>query len=128
MLFYIHGYEYASSCCSKGAYFTVISHKSAKNPENVAGKGDYSSLDIVSWFQSQGLYLNHLEDNKHAVICPWQHEHTVRSQDNGGDTIIFEADGGWPGFYCHHHHCEDRRIKDVMILLGDADEFCHSKW
>ena len=87
----------------------------------ITGAGDYSSLDAVRWFSAHGLYEHHLEDNIHAVACPWEHEHSGSSPN---DTIIYETDGGWPGFYCHHAHCEGRRIRDVIALLGDADQFC----
>ena len=79
---------------------------------------------MVRWFQAHGLYRRHLEDNKHAVICPWRSEHSTSSK-GGTDTIIFEGkDGGWPGFYCHHAHCEGRELKSVMSLWGDQDQFC----
>jgi P4 family phage/plasmid primase-like protien len=40
-------------------------------------------------------------------------------------TVIWEArDGGWPGFYCSHNHCDGRRIEDVIAELGDADRYC----
>ncbi len=100
------------------------------SPRNngVTGKGDYSSLNVVSWFQSHGLYLRPVESNKHAVKCPWQVSHTTSSPSYGGDTIIYEADEGWPGFYCHHSHCEDRNLQDVIAQLGDADSFCSAEW
>lgn len=88
------------------------------------GTGDYSSLDVVDWFAAHGAYLRHIEGNKHAVVCPWSAEHTTSSPRHGSDTIIFEADGGWPGFFCHHQHCDARRIGDVLALWGDADQFC----
>jgi hypothetical protein len=87
----------------------------------VSGKGDYSTLDIVAWFSAHGLYEHHIEDHKHSVTCPWESEHS-ESQHN--DTLIFESDGTWPGFFCHHGHCAGRTIQDVMQVLGDADAFC----
>ena len=41
-----------------------------------AGKGDYRTLDAVSWFSAHGSYKRRLADNKHAVVCPWRHEHS----------------------------------------------------
>ncbi|MEW8230381.1 MAG: hypothetical protein AB2745_08660 [Candidatus Thiodiazotropha endolucinida] len=99
-----------------------------QNAQPVNGKGDYSSLDIAAWFMSHGLYIRHIEENKHAVRCPWQADHTTASPDHGGDTIIYEPDDGWAGFYCHHKHCEDRQLQDVVNLLGDADQFCSQEW
>jgi hypothetical protein len=89
------------------------------------GDGDFSTLDVVRWFTAHGLYEHPLDDNKHAVVCPWEAEHT---SSNPNDTIIFEADGGWPGFFCHHSHCEGRNIRDVLVLFGDADAFCSRRF
>lgn len=90
-----------------------------------SGQGDYNSLDIVSWFAAHGLYQHHIEGNKHAVICPWESEHTESSPN---DTLIYEDADGWGGFFCHHSHCHGRDLRDVMSLLGDADDFCARKF
>lgn len=90
----------------------------------VAGNGDYRTLDVAAWFQFHNHYRRYCEDHKHYVQCPWSDEHT-EVNPAGTDTLIYEADGeSWPGFYCHHKHCEGRRIRDVMALWGDADSFC----
>lgn len=86
-----------------------------------SGRGDYNSVDVVAWFQSRGLYEEPLDGGKHAVVCPWEKEH---SSSSPRDTIIYEADGGWPGFHCKHAHCSGRKVRDVMALWGDADEYC----
>lgn len=88
----------------------------------VHGKGDYSTLDVVSWFTAHEAYLGATKENIHRVLCPWRSEHTTNSD---GGTIIFASDGhGWPGFFCQHSHCVDRRIGAVMNLWRDADSFC----
>ena len=88
------------------------------------GSGDYASLDIVAWFRAHGHYIRPLEGNKHAVLCPWASEHSSASPPGGGDSIIFEADHSWPGFYCHHDHCRGRGIGELLESWGDADQFC----
>ncbi|MBK1655361.1 hypothetical protein [Allochromatium vinosum] len=90
----------------------------------VSGRGNYASLDVVRWFAAHDAYVGHLEGHKHGVRCPWSDEHTSPSPRNGSDTIVFEADGGWPGFHCKHAHCDGRTIRDVMALWRDADAFC----
>jgi hypothetical protein len=89
-----------------------------------SGSGDYRSLDVVRWFSAHGHYIKPIEANKHAVRCPWQSEHTTESPATGSDSIIFETDGSWPGFFCHHSHCEGRDIRSVLGIWGDADQFC----
>ena len=91
-----------------------------------SGRGDYATLDAIRWFEAHGLYIKHIDGNKHEVVCPWEHEH---STSNPGDTIIYESTGdSWAGYYCHHDHCCGRRIEDVMALFGDADQFCARQW
>ncbi|NEV61654.1 hypothetical protein [Thiorhodococcus minor] len=90
----------------------------------VSGRGNYATLDVVRWFQAHDAYVGHLADNKHGVRCPWSDEHTSPSPRSGSDTIVYESDGGWPGFYCHHSHCAGRSIRDVMARWGDADAYC----
>lgn len=85
------------------------------------GKGAYGSLDVVSWFKAHDHYQGHRKTSIHAVLCPWHDEHTT-SPTTGA--IVYEADGGWPGFRCHHSHCADRDIRDVLALWPDADQFC----
>jgi hypothetical protein len=81
---------------------------------------------VVAWFASHGIYRGHIEGKVHAVLCPWREEHTT--PPGRSDTVVFEADGGWPGFYCHHAHCAGRGIRDVMQALGDADAFCAGEY
>ena len=95
----------------------------------VDGHGDYSTLDVVAWFQSHGAYIREIQQGKHAVICPWHNEHTTKSPVTGSDTVIWTTSNtGWPTWHCSHAHCADRTIRDVMILWGDADEFCSLAW
>lgn len=93
-------------------------------PLGFSGKGDYRSLDVVAWFAAHGAYIGPIAGNVHGVVCPWQEEHSTPSPRNGGDSVIFTADDGWPGFHCKHSHCADRDIRDVMVLWGDADTHC----
>jgi len=90
----------------------------------VTGKGDYRRFDVVAWFRAHGVYVGRLDGHVHGVKCPWSAEHSTPSPKNGSDTIIFESDGGWPGFACKHGHCSNRDIRDVLTLWGDADAFC----
>jgi hypothetical protein len=103
----------------------VDNTKPAASNGKAYGKGDYATLDVVTWFKSHGLYKEALkgQSHKHAVTCPWKGEH--QSGNRFADSIIYEAcNGGWPGFFCHHSHCQGRNIRDVMALLGDADAYC----
>ena len=89
------------------------------------GKGDYATLDVVTWFDSHGHYGRHLESDKHAVLCPWADQHSDIRPAGDSDTVVWEAAGAkWPEFHCSHNHCIDRHLDDVMQIWGDADSFC----
>lgn len=102
--------------------------QAARGAVAIVGQGNYARLDVVAWFCAHGAYVGHLDGNKHGVRCPWSAEHSSPSPKNGSDTIVFESDGGWPGFFCHHAHCAGRTIRDVMALWGDADGFCAERF
>jgi hypothetical protein len=99
---------------------------STVGPISFEGNGDYASLDVVAWFGAHGHYLHPIEENKHAVRCPWHSEHTSTGSRN--DSIVYEIDGSWPGFYCHHAHCEGRDIRQVLEIWGDGDRFCSRRF
>lgn len=91
----------------------------------IVGRGDFATLNVLRWFDAHRHYVGHVGGNVHEVVCPWEAEHTTSGRR---DTIVFEADGGWPGFFCHHQHCAGRTIRDVMDLWSDADAFCGRAW
>jgi len=108
---------------------TVLDYGADKTPEKTTvsghrytgstGSGDYKTLDTVGWFSSLGLYIEHIQDNIHAVHCPWAGEHTTDS--TSGDCIVYSDD---PGFHCKHGHCSGRTLWDVVSYLDGADSFC----
>ena len=101
----------------------------SNNLPPIAGKGDYATLDVVAWSQLRGHYGRALGNGKHAIRCPWEHEHTDQRGAEDSDTVVWEAiEGQWPTFHCSHAHCIGRTIKDVMKLWGDADTFCSQEF
>jgi hypothetical protein len=95
---------------------------------DVTGSGDYRTLDVVRWFSVHNHYKRRLDDGKHAVTCPWHSEHSTDDTPDGTGTVVWEADGGWPTFYCSHNHCDGRALADVMQVWGDADQFCAARF
>jgi hypothetical protein len=100
--------------------------RQARSDTRVSGLGDYTTLNVVEWFRAKGLYERPAGMNAHSVQCPWEGEHSTHGDH--ADTVIFENQGSWPGFFCHHAHCTGRNIRDVMNALGDADAFCAAAW
>ncbi len=103
----------------------VVSRQPSPGPRvPLNGRGDYTSLDVVAWFQSHDAYRKALFDGKHAVDCPWIDEHSTTGIT---DTVVWET-SGWPTFHCSHDHCHGRNLRDVITLWGDADTFCAKEW
>jgi len=95
----------------------------------VAGDGDYTTLDPARWFMAHGHYRRRLEGAMHAVRCPWEAEHSTVDGEHSTATVIWEATGRcWPNFRCMHAHCDGRGIRDVMSIWDDADDFCARTW
>lgn len=96
---------------------------------SVTGSGDYRTLDVAAWFQSAALYRGRsTERGKHYVTCPWRGEHTTPSPATGSDTVVWDADGGWPTFHCSHSHCAGRTMRDVLAVLPNADAYCSTRF
>jgi hypothetical protein len=96
-----------------------------RSTARISGSGDYSTLDVVGWFQARGYYRRELERDKHAVRCPWESEHSTIDHECSSATVVWEStDRVWPNFKCSHAHCDGRGIRDVLELWGDADAFC----
>jgi hypothetical protein len=71
---------------------------------------------VLSALRNHGLYKKPLGGGKHDITCPWVSEHTDQADDG---TAYFEPDDSWPigGFKCHHGHCAQRHIRDLLQHL-----------
>lgn len=93
------------------------------------GRGDYRTLAVQRWFAAHGAHKRHLGGGKHAVRCPWVHEHSNEDTPLDTSTVVWEAEPGmWPSFHCSHAHCAGRSVRDVMALWQDADQHCAGEW
>jgi hypothetical protein len=93
------------------------------------GSGDYTTLDVVGWFEAHGAHKRQIGARKHAVTCPWVTDHSTVDDQHGTDCVIWESDGGlWPRFHCSHAHCVDRTLRDVLAIWTDADAYCSATW
>jgi len=95
---------------------------------SINGAGDYKTLDIVAWFTAHAHYKFEMGGGKHSVTCPWCSEHSSEDMPDGTDSVVWEAETGWPTFHCSHDHCEGRDLSDVMRVWGDADAFCDKQF
>jgi hypothetical protein len=81
-----------------------------------------SELDVVAYFEEKGLYRRPLGEwhglERHAVRCPWEHEHSESTHRYDTSTVVFVSEAGWPAFHCSHAHCAERHLADVLEALG----------
>lgn len=66
-----------------------------------------------------GLYQAALGEGRHAITCPWAHQHTAG--DTSGTAIIEPSEQNrWRGvFRCHHGHGKALYIEDVLRFLRE---------
>src|SRR5262245_8621802 len=79
---------------------------------------DAHTDDVLGALAERGLYLRrHRRLGVHRVQCPWADTHS----NEDPEAIVVEPGAslapGW-GFRCLHAHCVDRRMGDVLDVLG----------
>ena len=72
---------------------------------------------VLVALRNGGLYKAPLGEGKHDITCPWVNEHTGAID---GGTAYFEPDDNFPigGFKCHHGHCAEQHIRDLLHFLN----------
>lgn len=76
-----------------------------------------SENPIISVLKSRGLYKKEIDESKHDITCPWVDEHT---DSIDGGSAYFIPDDLYPigGFKCHHGHCAERNIHNLLENLS----------
>lgn len=72
----------------------------------------------VLLLQVRGLYIKELEAGKHAIVCPWQNEHSMAGGNS--ETVYWSANYNGrekPGFKCQHAHCSHRTVRNLLAWL-----------
>lgn len=106
-----------------------VAHAPRDPAPRPAGRGNYRTLDVRGWFAAHGAYRRELGADKHAVLCPWVHEHSNEPGPLDTSTVVWDATAAsWPSFHCSHAHCAGRTIRDVMSRWRDADAYCGAVW
>lgn len=79
----------------------------------------WRDIDPLQAFQQAGMYGRHIRDDKHAVVCPWIHEHTSRDYTGqSGDTVLWTQGTNGPVFHCAHAHCDGRYLVHALSEIG----------
>ena len=103
-------------------------HRPARSDRRGLGKGDYKTLDVITWFRMLDRYKFQCDAHKHAVICPWADQHTGGGKADASTCTVFFTNNTYPVFHCSHNSCTDRDLFDVIEALPDADQFCSQTW
>ncbi|MBB5426167.1 hypothetical protein QF000_005397 [Paraburkholderia atlantica] len=98
-------------------------------PKPAGQRGDFSTLNVVAWFNAHGAFLRHMRNSKVAVLCPWHESHSTQGDLMDSSTVVLPAIGDrWPVFKCSHAHCQAKTLAHVAALWGDADAYCAKPW
>ena len=107
------------------------SKKKKKIPWHVKFKGDLSTLNVTAMLQTLGRApeLVDGEDNKYAILCPWDGDHSVHGKGDGSSTVVWQNPDTWPGFKCLHAHCNEKGTQQLLEWAeskepGIVDRFC----
>ena len=73
--------------------------------------GNLRTLDIAKLCEDRTT--GKWSKNAAEIHCPWADAHT-----SGSDIAYIWPSSGetFPGFYCHHTHCQERTLRDVLAL------------
>lgn len=88
---------------------------------------DVERAGIVKWLKLLGLHKEEQRPGYHEIICPWADVHS-----DGGTTGTYymepEALNSFHGgFNCHHGHCMERDISDLVGWVRAQKEMLTSK-
>jgi hypothetical protein len=96
-----------------------------KKPRHFSLKynGDLNTLDLKALLKEKSMLGDciNADENKYAVRCPWEQEHSDQHKDIQGDTAIWCHEGATPSFKCLHAHCEERSIEQLLEWFESQD-------
>jgi len=75
-----------------------------------------SADPILEAFKHSGLLKNSVKDGVYEVTCPWVSDHT-NHVDGGSAYFAPSEDFPVGGYKCHHGHCAQRSIGDVLAFF-----------
>lgn len=69
---------------------------------------------LIEQLRALGMHINELREGYHAILCPWSDQHSDRGK-SGTYYMEPNAENSWRGgFQCHHGHCAERDINDLI--------------
>ncbi|HEY3496013.1 MAG TPA: VapE domain-containing protein [Polyangiaceae bacterium] len=104
-------------------YFKRYEHETRAEALERAAYGSTTSAattKLGAAFAARGE-LRVLTDEKAAVTCPWEAQHTTGASGTSGGTVVFATKDGEGHFHCSHAHCANRTQLEVYEALGLAE-------
>lgn len=88
-------------------------HRSMPSARPMGGV-DAEHARLIEFLQVLDMHRDELREGYHAIRCPWADQHSDRGK-TGTYYMEPNADNAWRGgFLCHHGHCADRDINDLV--------------
>ncbi len=97
--------------------------KKAKRAKGVVrgtpnGEANIGDSQLALAFLAAGMLGPNVGENKWAVVCPWEDEHTGGTPFDSSTVIFAPTRRHSPGwFHCSHSHCEGRGTREVLLAL-----------
>lgn len=94
--------------------------KELREPTRGASGVDPIQSIMGAAFTAAGMTARNLGDDRVAVECPWNHEHTG-GEIGDSSTVLFSPTkkGGAGWFHCSHAHCAERKQLEVWETLPE---------
>lgn len=117
-------YTPAAIASAYGLDLTV--RREAPPPSEPRAGIDVERANVVKWLKVFGHHKEELRPGYHEIICPWLAYH---SDGAATGTYYTEPEGlnSWHGgFMCHHGHCMERDISDLVGWIRAQKEMLHA--
>jgi hypothetical protein len=116
------GLRYAPRAIAEAYGLDLTVRREAPPPPPPRAGIDVERAGVVKWMKLFGHWKAEMRPGYHEVVCPWLDGHTDKA-DSGTYLTEPEALNSWQGgFMCHHGHCLDRDINDLMGWLRAMKE------
>jgi hypothetical protein len=105
------------------AYGLNLTLKAVAPPREAPRNGiDIERTIAIKWLQKLGYYKEEIRAGYHEIICPWADSHSDKATSG---TYFMEPEplnSFHGGFVCHHGHCSERDINDLIGWLRAQKE------
>lgn len=75
---------------------------------------DVERATLIKWLRVLGHHQAEVRPGYHEILCPWAENHTDKSTTGTYYTEPEALNSYHGGFMCHHGHCGERDISDLL--------------